>query len=856
MDVREYRITGAVAAAGFLLICSFLYLSACDRGPVRDEALLAQRTVKSFPAADEDYFADMDRTAKDTRVALSAGEIRGRNMWNLWSGGNDRFWDTISRRSVGTLDLLKIVSSYDPDADPNAMKDPKQLEVLRSQYRFNRSNRWRYLGLLNEPCFSRVKGPDSNRFGLWLDKRESGSGCPADPFENETKYPGVKIGSRGKNMTVGSAYGYGSGILGLRLFPNPEFDEAAQKVWDPERYYTDPTYYNRKDLVKPYRVGMSCGFCHIGANPINPPPDPENPKFEHLSSYVGAQYFWVDRIFAYQGDSSSFAFQLFHTSRPGTLDTSLVSTDNVNNPRTMNAIYNLGARLEVAKRFGHEILGNGSLNNKQFNDFVPPQSPLGQFFKAPDQVLTPRVLKDGADSVGALGALNRVYLNIGLFSEDWLTHFNALVGGKRSSPMSIKTSRENSIYWQVTEAQTPDMALFFLKAANPHKLANADDRAEPVAVTKLAMGKHVFAERCARCHSSKLPSLPPDKDPGAPACAGKNYLACFNSYWTYSKTEEFKNQMHHIVNAPEFLENNFLAAEIRVPVTLLQTNSCSPLAANALRGNIWDNFSSESYKDLPSVGTVQYRHPYTGEVRNFQMPAGGRGYTRPASLVSLWSTAPYLLNNTVGKLSRDEDVYNRYGYNPSPSVENRLWAFNDGITKMLWPEKRDKDSLLGSKGVMIIDRTTHTSYLRVPNGYLPEILQGLTSWTSRYLPAVFGAEGVEIGPIPSGTPVNLLSNLQLLSESSDIRTRTEHTKRLVDLLLVLKRGLKALPPNATDADARRVFANAVEPLINMSTCPDYEVNRGHYFGTDRLAGEEPGLSDGEKFALIEFLKTL
>ena len=35
-------------------------------------------------------------------------------------------------------------------------------------------------------------------------------------------------------------------------------------------------------------------------------------------------------------------YQLVHTQRPGTLDTSLVSTDYINNPRTMNAVYNLG----------------------------------------------------------------------------------------------------------------------------------------------------------------------------------------------------------------------------------------------------------------------------------------------------------------------------------------------------------------------------------------------------------------------------------------------------------------------------------------------------------------------------------
>ncbi len=44
-------------------------------------------------------------------------------------------------------------------------------------------------------------------------------------------------------------------------------------------------------------------------------------------------------------------------------------------------------------------------------------------------------------------------------------------------------------------------------------------------------------------------------------------------------------------------------------------------------------------------------------------------------------------------------------------------------------------------------------------------------------------------------------------------------------------------------------------LYALSMCPDFVVNRGHYFGTDMFA-EEPGLSDSEKRDLIEFLKTL
>src|SRR5215813_5956983 len=163
---------------------------------------------------------------------------------------------------------------------------------------------------------------------------------------------------------------------------------------------------------------MSCAFCHVGPNPVKPPDDPENPKWENLSSNVGAQYYWVDRVFNWQGDANkgSFFYQLFHTSRPGSLDTSLVSTDNINNPRTMNAVYMVKARLLHSKRWAKETLAGGELNNKQFNDYPGTQA-LAPLFQKPDTVWTPRVLKDGSDSVGALGALNRVYLNIGLFSE-------------------------------------------------------------------------------------------------------------------------------------------------------------------------------------------------------------------------------------------------------------------------------------------------------------------------------------------------------------------------------------------------------------------------------------------------------
>ena len=160
-----------------------LLLAGFDSGPrpgqVLDEARAAGRDAASFPAAGEDYFHDMDGG-----VALTPDEIKGRNTWLLWTGGNDRFWDGMTASTFGAFDLLKIVA-YDPTK------------------KADRDWRWSYLGLINEPCFEAPSEPDPDRFGLMLDMRRSD--CPADPFANESKYPGVKIGARGQDGPGGLA---------------------------------------------------------------------------------------------------------------------------------------------------------------------------------------------------------------------------------------------------------------------------------------------------------------------------------------------------------------------------------------------------------------------------------------------------------------------------------------------------------------------------------------------------------------------------------------------------------------------------------------------------------------------------
>ena len=123
----------------------------------------------------------------------------------------------------------------------------------------------------------------------------------------------------------------------------------------------------------------------------------------------------------------------------------------------------------------------------------------------------------------------------------------------------------------------------------------------------------------------------------------------------------------------------------------------------------------------------------------------------------------------------------------------------------------------------------------IAKGYIPPLLQPLVD-----------ADGIKIGPIPEGTPVNLLTNIDL-SRRGDV----------VKLLLNIKHKLAELPPGASDDEARKVFKPLVPELIGVSKCKDFVVNKGHYFGTDYLPASEgeAGLSNADKNALIAFLKT-
>ena len=184
---------------------------------------------------------------------------------------------------------------------------------------------------------------------------------------------------------------------------------------------------------------------------------------------------------------------------------------------------------------------------------------------------------------------------------------------------------------------------------------------------------------------------------------------------------------------PDFLENNFLSNERRYPLTKSKTNSARALGTNAKAGHIWDNFSSQTYKELSPVDELEFFNPWdeTHPIKFKPKEKNtGPGYYRVPSLVSLWSSAPFLHNNALGKFTGD------------PSIAGRLDAFNDAAEKLLWPEKR-----LGKASIW---RTENECSLHLRKEFVPKPFQRFAD-NEGYL---------KLGPIPKNTPINLIANLE------------------------------------------------------------------------------------------------
>ena len=776
-------------------------------GEQMDEALsghtlhgtpITPRTPECFPAESRDLFWQMDLVSAGKDAPLrpinfdingdgtiddtERKAIQGRNTWVLWGAGNEGFWNWLSQEGgYGFTDFLVLMDSR------------------------ARTNRFVRAGLVNQPGFKANGDPSRRILGLYLDSPvpdgtvnsllpagyfSTGHKLTPPPWERNLRQPQrpanhasftlfdpgdrklyeetmARMMERDDGVDH-SVYGFPSGIFGLRLFLNPDFfgvgegPAQARAYWTNrviethDRYYTDPSIHRDPRLVRPFRVSMSCGYCHVAPNPLNPPLDPEAPDWANLSSNIGDQYWKPQPAFGNLLDENSFFFHFLASQQPGTVDTSAISTDWINNANTINAVFNLNARLGRAHLNPTERQSPGNVHVPSIEDAGLPIKGDGTDWRH-----TPRVLLDGSDSIGAFGALARVYLNIGTFYEQWTTSHNTIIGFTPQKPFSLMVCQSNSVYWQVNERyRVPYLAAYFTlkhggdqgerdktnylalpssgsqsnllalpslathSTTQPMKLASAKeaDGVTPsrAAVSSLSLntseqrihGRKVWLDNCAICHSSKQPSgfgLTFMRKRGGegwehqPAPTNGVYtvpmdFADWEAFRSSPAFATYRRSIQALATAagsldsdPEveehpFWTDNYLSTDIRVPITLVGTSSSRAMASNGLTNNVWDNFSSATYKSLPEVGDIGYFNPISGTFSSYKPRGNGRGYYRPATHASLWATAPFLHNNSLGI------------YLDDPSVKGRLVQFTDAIRRLLWSEKRS------SRGLVLSDK--------------------------------------------------------------------------------------------------------------------------------------------------------
>ena len=716
---------------------------------------------------------------------------RGRDTWIFWTGGNEKFFRLGTRlggRIGVSIEYYRLLDSRD------------------------RETRFERLGLIDEPNCRAATGPD--QYGLWFDEWRSdpyGVNRPGAP-EDPKAYPDVTV------------FGEPTGVIGLRKFRNPAFDPGA---WG--RNGGAEGYFRAPDRVEPpYLIGMTCAFCHMGFHPQRPPADPVNPRWDNLAANLGNQYLHEGRIFfgsgkIVYGDQNNgrglgdedFLHHLGETQERGTSETSRLSYDFINNPNVINSIFYLHSRPSFRETLNGPVV-------VELRKITRPGDPLPAVH---------HILKDGADSQGIPAASIRVYVNIGMYGEYWVTRlWNPLRPKDPQRPFEIEVAARNSRDWQDTLRRMPDLEAYLAtytpmrleeiqEAVDkgyviPDSFKDSDDPQKRARWRIVERGRAVFADQCARCHSSKQPDDTIRRDP-------ERVRAFF-------RAEVMKD---------DFLRDNALTDDVRYPVSELRTNAARALATNAIRGHIWEDFSSPEYKDLPAAGPLTlYNPPDPSHLLTWQPPAGGRGYYRTASLVNIWATAPFLHNNSVGAFPGDLGL-------PAeewPTVDSRLRAFDDAIEKLLNPQRR-----AGLATIKRVQRGDTNLYLRLQQllERLPEVqaIEGLAGRVDQFLQRIDllnlrghlpEAPHMEVAlrfPVPAGTPINLLANIH-------VNNAAGAALQFVRYKLARKLG------------DRRGADRALDALLHLSECPDLVEDHGHEYGSE--------LSQDDKQALIEYLKKM
>ncbi len=740
---------------------------------------------------------------------------------------------------------------------------PQRLPVLLDWFRVlntkERPDRFGAWGIINDPdcCTPGAKGcarkslsetygmdfcPGDDELLKYVGKagyRDPGcdfQDAPADPNDPHK-------GQRESNCSL--EFGTSSGAMGIRKFPNPRFNlEKWRKLngglenWNGFTALVKPDTFHSKlrdaSIEPPFYFGMSCGACHIAFDPLNPPKDPANPKQENLKGAIGNQYTNVTAIMASGEATNSPLWRIFNYVRAGTVDTSAFPHDFTGNPGTPNAIINFDKRPDfpdedLVKWYKADHCASGAdpktcwcepgRNNKCWErrhklttDPMDPNSPVKH------------VLKGAEDSIGLLEAIQRVYINIGSCSEPcWLNHltnFFVVDPTERNfgqTAFNIGQCRRDCPNFRAIEDRLPEIGAFLLSQrptdlyaarglkSNDDLVAQLDKEFGAGAVKD---GQQIFADNCARCHSSQKPDA----------------------------SGSFRNVDFRAVD-PNGIRVDFLSNDQAQQVSSIGTNRSRALHSNHMQGHVWEEYGSITLRSRPPDPNI----PDPSD--------GGRGYYRTTNLLSAWAHAPFMHNNAIGPeiCGKPKNKTNDFYYSPyvdandkplpnppacwtyDPSVAGRFKLYKASMDELLTPpEKRPRKVTLLNEPIVIE--------------------AGPKIWDP-----VAKKQVILRIEIPAGTPQAKVGNLL-------------YKQLIVDLTLSVT-NFEALKTKVKDEGAAKEVRGMVDEFVaNLGTpmkvldkhdrlitkyymtSTDFWENAGHPFGT--------GLSDKEKKALTAFVATL
>ncbi len=566
-----------------------------------------------------------------------------------------------------------------------AAKDPAKAQTMRDQVRRGRDVWFKgTFGNQDENMMlqARVVGKENMNYP-WLDTRTRYARFTKWGLIND---PDCVQGDASTNWYDKCQDPHSSGVLGYRkYYTTPIKDAAGKVVYDPQ---TAPYEATEIKENKRYVIGHPCVQCHVGFDPTNPPENPNQPKWSNLSATIGNQHIRQPLAFFQGVPSNHLANQIVQAGRLGTIDTSLVASDWQHNPGTQNNIMDFHN-----KRLFQEVM----------KDPVTGEVKTG---------MTRHVLKGGEDSVGEHLALIRVYVNIGMCTEEcWTPNFpypGQFIGrGTKQSPMHIMQCANQCDAWNYADSKMDDLTAFLI-TGGPTYLMAAQDRDNTsgknyIDFKAVPQGREVFARECASCHSSQFAPANIRADKNALAKFYEGHVFGKEDYWQYefppaklldpAFVSKYFVKVGGKLRPKQFADKgvfgqDWLGNDERTPFNIVGTNMCRALHDNHSKGHIWEEFASETYQNSPSPGSVKrvFNHliPFIGGTEFGERKIeGGPGYMRNISLLSVWATAPFMHNNAIGEVTFLPDG------SPDFSLSGRIKQFEQAYDELMTSDNPD-----------------------------------------------------------------------------------------------------------------------------------------------------------------------